>query len=363
MQCDDHAGAIRSSRSTPAAIRAYPSRFAGALVALLALCAAAAARAQDVASFYRGRTISLLMGTGPGGSYEFYGRTIAAHLGRHSPGAPHIVVEYMPGAGGALAGNHLFGPAPQDGSKLLLSHALPLIEKMEAGAGIRYESAKLQWLGAYDEIVQVLAMWHNPPVPAVGDLARPDLVLGAMGRTHLSYQWATLVKDTIGASYRIVPGYTTGGALNLAMERGEINGWVIAWEGIIGGQQHWLRDKQISIPVQFALERMPALPDTPTLLEIARPEMRDIIEFLLAGTPIARAMAVGPGVPRDRVAALRKAFADMLRDPAFLDEAKRRNLSIRYRNPDETLALVEKITKASPELVARVKKAVGAPDE
>ena len=333
------------------------------VVVFAALLANAHVRAQqDVASFYRGRTVSIVMGTGRGGSYEFYGRTIAAHLGKHIPGNPNIVVEYMPGAGGALAGNHIFGPAAQDGSKILLSHALPLIEKMEAGSGIRYESQKFQWLGAYDEIVQVLAMWGASPVHVIADLTKPDIVLGAMGRTHLSFQWATLVRDTIGANYRIVSGYTTGGALNLAMENGEINGWVIAWEGLASGQQHWLRDKLISIPVQFALERMAALPETPTLLEIARPETRDVIEFLLAGTPIARAMAVGPGVPADRVAALRKAFAAMLGDPAFLEEAKRRNLSIRYRTPDETLALVEKITRASPALVARVKKAVGAPD-
>lgn len=331
------------------------------LFAALAL-AGAPARAQDVASFYRGKTISLLMGTGPGGSYEFYGRTIAAHLGKHIPGNPNIVVEFMPGAGGALAGNHIYGPAAQDGSKLLLSHALPLIEKMEAGSGIRYESQKFQWLGAYDEIAQVLAVWGDKPVHVVADLTKPDLVLGAMGRTHLSYQWATLVKDTLGASYKIVSGYTTGGALNLAMENGEINGWVIAWEGLVGGQLHWLREKKISIPVQFALERMAALPDTPTLLELAKPETRDVIEFLLAGTPIARAMAVGPGVPADRVAALRKAFAEVLKDPAFLQEAGRRNLSIRYRDPAQTLALVEKITKASPDFVARVKKAVGAPE-
>jgi tripartite-type tricarboxylate transporter receptor subunit TctC len=328
-----------------------------------AFAAPSAARAQqDAISFYRGRTISILMGTGPGGSYEYYGRLIAAHLGRHIPGNPAIVVEFMPGAGGALAGNHIYGPAPQDGSKILLSHALPLIAKMEAGSGIRYDSAKFQWLGAYDEIVQVLALWHSAPVRAVADLTKPGLVLGAMGRTHLSYQWAMLVKDTLGASYDIVSGYTTGGALNLAMENGEINGWVIAWEGIAGGQQHWLRDKQIVIPVQFALERMAALPDSPTLLEIAKPESRDVIEFLLAGTPIARAMAVGPGVPPERVAALRKAFAEMLKDSAFLEEARQRNLSIRYRDSRETLALVEKITGASPDLVARVKKAVGAPE-
>ncbi len=334
---------------------------ARAFFALFLVLAGLPARAQDVAAFYRGKTISILMGTGPGGSYEFYGRMIAAHLGKHIPGNPNIVVEYLPGAGGALAGNHIYGPAPQDGSKILLSHALPLIEKMEAGAGVRYDSAKFQWLGAYDEIVQVLAMWNKPLVRRVDELAQPGLVLGAMGRTHLSFQWATLVKDIVGASYPIVTGYTTGGALNLAMERGEINGWVISWEGVVSGQQHWLRDKQITIPVQFALERAAALPDTPTLLEIAGPQTRDVIEFLLAGTPIARAMALGPGVPADRVAALRKAFADMLGDPAFVDEARRRNLPIRYRDPQQTLALVEKITQATPDFVARVKKAVGAP--
>src|SRR6185436_3131214 len=117
-------------------------------LAVSALFAAPAA-AQAPADFYKGKTVSLLMGTGPGGSYDLYGRTIAEHFGRHIPGRPNIVVENMPGAGGVVAGNHIYGPGPQDGSKILLSHALPLVEKLEPAAGVRFESRRFHWLGAY----------------------------------------------------------------------------------------------------------------------------------------------------------------------------------------------------------------------
>ena len=132
-----------------------------AIAALVAL-AAAPASAQSVEEFYKGKTVSILMGTGPGASYDLYGRTIAEHLARHIPGQPNIIVEHMPGAGGVIAANHIYNTAPQDGTKILLSHAIVLSEKLEP-AGVRFQSAKFQWLGAYDAIVQALTIWHTAP--------------------------------------------------------------------------------------------------------------------------------------------------------------------------------------------------------
>ena len=133
-----------------------------AVAATFAVAAGSPATADSVADFYKGKTISMLMGTGPGASYDLYGRTIAEHLSRHIPGNPNIIVEHMPGAGGVIAANHIYGPAPQDGSKILLSHAIPLSEKLEP-TGVRFESAKFHWLGAYDAIVQALTLWHTAP--------------------------------------------------------------------------------------------------------------------------------------------------------------------------------------------------------
>ncbi len=332
-----------------------------ALTALAApLLLAAPAAADSVADFYKGKTIAILMGTGPGASYDLYGRTIAEHLSRHIPGNPTVIVEYMPGAGGVVAANHIYGTAPQDGSKILLSHAIPLSEKLEP-AGVRFESAKLQWLGAYDTILQALTIWHTAPAHNVEDLKTKPVIVGAFSKTHLSYQWASLLKDAIGAgaNYKIVTGYRSGNDCNLAMERGEIHGWTASWESITGSRPHWITENKIRTLVQFSLERAPYLKDVPTLVELSPAGKKDVAEFVISGTPFARAMALGPGVPAERVAALRKSFDALMKDEAFLADAKKRTLQINPYNAAQITALVNKITSASPELVARVKKAAG----
>ena len=330
--------------------------YAVAGVALIA----GAARAETVADFYRGKTVTLLMGTGPGGSYQLYGQVIADHIGKHIPGQPTIIIEHMEGAGGAKAGNYIYSAASQDGTKLLETHSLPLVEMLRGGQAIHFKSARFQWLGCFDEIVQVLALWHTSPVKTLDDLKTKKIVLGSFNKTHLSYQWARLLQTTIDTPYKVITGYGSGGALNIAMERGEIDGWVVAWENLTGTKAQWLKDKQVNIPVQFGLQKLPELPNVPTLLELAPPDKKDVVEFLSAGTPIARGMAVGPKVPADRVAALRTAFDDTMKDPAFLAEAKKRKLAINPRNAAETQALVDKIVSASPDLIKRVKHAIGA---
>ena len=205
----------------------------------------------------------------------------------------------------------------------------------------------------------MLAIWHTSPGKSLDELKAAPIVLGSMGRTHLSFHWATLLKSAINAPFRVIPGFPTGGELNLAMERGEIAGWVVAWENISGGNAEWLRAKRVHIPVQFTLERMRELPDAPTLIELSQGEAREIAEFLASGTPHARALAVGPNVPKARVEILRTAFEAMMKDPAFLEEAARRNLSITPRSAQEVQKLAERIVDASPDFIAKVKQASG----
>jgi tripartite-type tricarboxylate transporter receptor subunit TctC len=334
-----------------------PHTRAAALAAVVTLCASPAIAQQSVADFYKGKTISILMGTGPGASYDAYGRTIAEHLAKHIPGNPKIVVEHMPGAGGITAGNHIYGPAAQDGSRLLLSHALPLMERMTP-KGVQYQSRRMQWLGAYDSIAQVMTLWHEVPVKSLDDLKTRDIVVGSFAKSHLTYQWAMLTKNILGTKYRVAAGYPSGNHLNLAMERGEVAGWTASWESITVSRADWLRDKKVNMFVQYTLERMRDLPDVPTLSELSPPDKRPWAEFIASGTPFARAMAVGPGVPADRVAALRKAFDDLMVDPEFLALAKKRHLDIHPRNAATVNALLEKVVGASPEFVAQVLKAI-----
>jgi len=334
------------------------SRIAFAAVTAVALLSAPAT-AQSVAEFYKGNTIAILMGTGPGGSFDLYGRTIAAHLGKYIPGNPQIIVEHMPGAGGAIAGNHIYGPGPQDGTKILLAHAIPIMEKMLGGKNIRFKTREMHWLGAFSAINQVMAIWHTAGVKTIDDLKTKDLIIGSFTNTHLTYQWAMLTKTVLNAKYKVITGYRSGNVNNLAMERGETHGWTPSWENLIGTRPQWLKEKKVSLLVQYTLERTPAMKDIPTLLELAKPEQREVVEFITSGTPVARSMAVGPKVPKDRVAALTKAFAALMQDKAFLAESEKRQLDISPRSGAQVQALVDKIITASPELVDRVKKAVG----
>ncbi|MPZ38616.1 MAG: hypothetical protein GEU95_11200 [Rhizobiales bacterium] len=330
-----------------------------AFAAVAVLAASPAAAQQSVADFYKGKNVILLLGTGPGGSYDLYARIFAEHLGKHIPGNPSVVIEHMPGAGGIIAGNHLFGPGPQDGTKVLLSHAIILAEVLDPKAGVRFQSAKFNWIGTYDAIAHTMAFWHESPVKTLADLKKSNVVVGSFAKAHLTYQWPAMMKDVLGLNFKIMTGYPTGNTNNLAMERGEIHGWAPSWENLIGTRPHWIKEKKITLLAQFMLERKHQIPDVPTLLELAPPEKKDVVEFLSAGTPFGRGVAAGPGVPPERVAALRAAFEATVKDPAFIAATEKRKVDIDWRDHQHTMSLVKKIVGASPDLIARVKKSVG----
>ena len=172
---------------------------ASVALAATAICAAPAA-AQSVAEFYKGKTVAILMGTQPGGSYDLYGRVICEHLSRYIPGNPTIIMEHMPGAGGVVAGNHLYGPGPQDGTKILLSHSIPLAERLEP-KGVRFESSKFQWLGTFDAIAHTMAIWHRAQVNTIDVLKTKPLVIGSFSKSHLTYQWAAMMKACFDRLY------------------------------------------------------------------------------------------------------------------------------------------------------------------
>jgi tripartite-type tricarboxylate transporter receptor subunit TctC len=329
-----------------------------AVIAVAAFAASPAAAQQSVADFYKGKTVTLLLGTGPGGSYDLYARIFAEHLPRHIPGHPSIVVEHMPGAGGVIAGNHLYGPGPQDGTKVLLSHAIIMSEVLDPKAGVRFQSAKLNWIGTYDAIAHTMAFWHTAPVKTIADLKKGNVVVGSFAKAHFTYQWPAMMRDVLGLNFKLITGYPTGSTNNLAMERGEIHGWAASWENLIGTRPQWIKEKKVTLLMQFLLERKHQIPEVPTLLELAPPDKKDIVEFMSASTPFGRGIVTGPGVPADRVAALRAAFEATVKDPAFLATAKERKVDIEWHDHRHTMSLVQKIVGASPDLVARVKKSI-----
>ncbi|MBX9778254.1 MAG: hypothetical protein K2Y71_28050 [Xanthobacteraceae bacterium] len=333
-----------------------------ALAAAAVFAATPATAQQSVADFYKGKTVALLLGTGPGGSYDLYARIFAEHLSKHIPGNPNIVVEHMPGAGGVTAGNHLFGPGPQDGTKILLSHAIIMSEVLDPKAGVRFQSPKFNWIGTYDAIAHTLALWHESKAKSIADLKKPGTVIGSFAKAHFTYQMPALMKDVLGLDFKLITGYPTGQHNNLAMERGEIDGWAASWENLIGTRPHWIKEKKVNLLTQFLLERKPQIPDVPTLLELAPADKKDVVEFMSASTPFGRGVVMGPNVPADRVAAIRAAFQATVKDPAFLAMAEKRQVDIEWRDHQHTMSLVKKIVGASPDLIARVKKSIGQDD-
>jgi tripartite-type tricarboxylate transporter receptor subunit TctC len=338
------------------------TRAFAALAAAAIFAASPAPAQQSVADFYKGKTVALLLGTGPGGSYDLYARIFAEHLSKHIPGNPNIVVEHMPGAGGVTAGNHLFGPGPQDGTKILLSHAIIMSEVLDPKAGVRFQSAKFNWIGTYDAIAHTLALWHESKAKSIADLKKPGAVLGSFAKAHFTYQWPAMMKDVLGLDFKLITGYPTGQHNNLAMERGEIDGWAASWENLIGTRPHWIKEKKVNLLVQFLLERKSQIPDVPTLLELAPPDKKDVVEFMSAATPFGRGVVMGPNVPADRVAAIRAAFEATVKDPAFLAMAEKRQVDIDWHGHEHTMSLVKKIVGASPDLISRVKKSIGQED-
>lgn len=320
-----------------------------------------ATSADSIAEFYKGRTVTLTTGTSPGGSFQLYGQLFTEHMPKYIPGNPTMVMNYMPGAGGTKAANYLFAAAAQDGTQLLLSHAIPLSEKLRP-QGIKFKSAEFQWLGSFAAIAQMLTLWHDAPVKTLEEAKTKEAILSSFAKNHLTYQWASLANHLLDTRFKIVTGYRGGAKNNIAMEQGEAHGWTPSWSNLSGTKPEWLTGKKVNILVAYTLERLPDLPDVPTLVELARPADKDVAEFMIASTPIARSIAVGPGVPAERVAALREAFEKTMADPDFLAAAKKRKLVIQPRKWQETEALVKKIAGASPELVARVKKATGQSD-
>ena len=232
-------------------------------------------------------------------------------------------------------------------------------EVLDPKAGVRFQSAKFNWIGTYDAIAHTLALWHESKAKTIGDLKKSGTVVGSFAKAHFTYQWPAMMKDVLGLDFKLITGYPTGNHNNLAMERGEIDGWAASWENLIGTRPHWIKEKKVNLLVQFMLERKHQIPEVPTLLELAPPDKKDVVEFLSAATPFGRGVVMGPGVPAERVAAMRAAFEATIKDPAFLASAQKRQVDVDWRDHQHTMSLVKKMVGASPELIARVKKSIG----
>jgi tripartite-type tricarboxylate transporter receptor subunit TctC len=343
---------------------------AAAAALLVAVALAMPGRADPVADFYRGRTITLVVGYGPSGGYDLFGRMMARHLGRHIPGNPSIVVQNMPGAGSLRATNWLYAVAPRDGTVLgIVARDMPLLAILGTNQAAAFDPRKFTWLGSASDFSRdayLLMVRADAPAHSIEDARRPGgppLVLGGTAVGAAGSDVPIVLRDTIGINVKLVEGYQDSGAIFLAVDRGEINGRTVDLSSMKSFRPAWMApDGGMRALVQFArATRHPELPDVPTARELARNDAaRALIEFAELSYLISRPFAAPPGVPAARAKALQDAFMAVHQDAAYLDEAARLRMEVSPIDSRAVLDTIDRIAAAPPSVLDYLRRIMTA---
>ena len=307
--------------------------------------------ADPVADFYAGRTVTVAVGAGPVGGYAIYARLATDHMARHMPGKPKFIFQSMPGGGGLKAANFTYKAAPKDGTYLLMIVQNIAVNQAMKARAIRYDAPKFNYIGRFTDNTALAVGWVPAGVTSVDALRSREVITGGTGPSSPTNIIPRLLNLYGGTKYKVISGYKGLGKIMLAMENGEVQAMVGSWVSFKTSFAGQVKAGKVKILVQMAPTRHRELPDVPTTAEVAlTPEGKAVANFLASSAGIGRALAVPPGVPQARIAALRTAFAATVKDPLFLAEIRKRNLDI---NPADH-AVLEKIvaeTLATPQAV------------
>jgi tripartite-type tricarboxylate transporter receptor subunit TctC len=342
------------------ATKASTTALAAAATAALVLQALPAS-AQSVAEFYKGKTINVLVGFGPGGGYDLYARALGRHLGRHIPGNPSIVVQNMDGAGSVRAANYVYAVAPKDGTAIAaVNQNMPMYQLL-GGAGAQFEAEKLQWLGSMANSNGVIYTWHTSGIKTIDDAKQREVPLGAVGTASDSYIFPTTVNALAGTRFKPIPGYTGTGQINLAIERGEVMGrGGTTWASIQSSNRNWLDEHKLNMLVQIGFEKEAELPHVPLLQDlVGSDDATQIVKVISLPTALGYAHWVAPGVPAERIEALRAAYVATMKDPEFLKEAAKLNMEIRPQAGAQVAALAGQVTGTPKSVLAKTAQLLG----
>jgi tripartite-type tricarboxylate transporter receptor subunit TctC len=335
----------------------------GTLATSVAMCLVvplSPAPAQDaVADFYRGRQVSIVVGSSPGGSASLYAQALARHMGRHLPGNPALVVQHLPGAGGLVAANTIANTSPRDGTAFATTSRTTALEPLLGNRNAKFDGRQLNWLGTANLEYTTCFAWHTAAVKTLADTMTRELIVAGTGADATEVVWPKAANKLIGTRFKIVLGYPGSTEMLLALERGEVEGNCgLGWTFLKLRKADWLKDKKINILFQWALTSHPDLADVPLIIDAARMrEDRKVFEFLLAPQEMGRPFFAPPAVPAERLNALRDAFALTLKDPQFRAEADKMGLEVQLGRGEAVQALVERIYATPADVVARAKAA------
>lgn len=310
--------------------------------------------AANVADFYAGKTVSMMIGASVGSGYDRYARLVARHMGRHIPGNPAFVSQQMHGAGGMILANHLFNVASRDGAVIgAMNRASPL-EPLFGNEAAKFKPTDYLWLGSTNNEVSVCVSWHASGIDSFQAVRNNGLLVAAATRGDDTAQLPNVLNTVLGTKIEVITGYDGTGAMKLAMERGEVQGrcgW--SWSSVVTTSQDWISENRIHVLIQMSTSKHPDLAHVPLAMEFAdTEEQRQILNLVFSRQTMGRPFAGPPGIPADRARALQEAFMATMRDQDFLSEAKTARLDIAPVSGEEIRALLESVYATPQSVVA-----------
>jgi tripartite-type tricarboxylate transporter receptor subunit TctC len=337
-------------------LRRVMIRFASLLSAAMLGAPSGAVRADQVSDFYAGRTVQLIIGYASGGGYDDYARLLGRHIGRHIPGNPTVVVQNMPGAGSIRAADYLYNVAPKDGTVFGgFARGIFIDPLLGRTDGVRYTAAKFGWLGSVTSDTGVCAFRSDSGIASWPDMQTKHYRIGATGPGADSDVFSNLLRKMFNLPMQLVPGYQSVAEIVLAIQRKEVDGrcgW--SWSTLSSINRDLLVMKQVKVVLQLGDRRIEELGDVPTILDVAKDaEQQAVLRLIVARQNMARPYVAPPGIPPERLAALRQAFDATMKDAEFLADAKRQGLDIRPVTGVEADALIRQVYAAAPDTVKR----------
>jgi tripartite-type tricarboxylate transporter receptor subunit TctC len=322
---------------------------------LFALLALTPQQAGAQAPFYRGKQISMLIASGPGGGYDTYARALARHMARHIPGNPVIVPRNLPGAGGLIAANTLYNSSAPDGLTFAALTNGAAMEPLFGERAARFDPQKLNWIGSIGKLENICVTLKGSPITRIEQAKANDVAVSASGAGGNSSIMPRILNDFLGTKFKVIGGYTEGSGTTLALERGEVDGVCgLSYSTLRTMHADWFRDQKVNVIVQIGLRKLRDLPDVPNALDlISNPDDKNVLELILIRQEMGRPFAMPPGVAPDRVAILRAAFEETLKDPAFLADAAKLQMEIDPLTGGEIEGLLKTAYSAPRPIVER----------
>ena len=337
-------------------------RAASALLVIALAMSSARPIAASAQEFYKGKTLTIFVGFEPGASYDFYGRLLSRHIGKHLPGNPTVIVSSMPGAGGLRAANHLFTIAPRDGTAIGIVTLSLWLEEVLGNPAVRYKTEQFNWVGRISDVVGVIMTWNTSNVKSAADLSRREIPIATTGPGSMTYGYSMLLNAFADSRFKIVAGYQGSAPSLLAMERGEVEAATTDWNLLRTGKADWLRDKTVNVLLLHSSKRLAELPDVPAAAEIAKTdEGKQILTLYASGQDIVgRSFLAPPGLPPIRIAELRAAFDAAMNDPELKAEIATSGADLNPLTGAELQQRLMELSKTPPALLARMKEVLSA---